>query len=64
MMKDMEEFFGDVYGYFDKETNKQVYIISIDFIEKSVTIMYYEGNRETEGKRDFKDILARPHDFY
>ena len=32
MMKDMEEFFGDVYGYFDKATNKQVYIISIDFI--------------------------------
>lgn len=64
MMKDMEEFFGDVYGYFDKATNKQVYIVSIDFIEKSATIMYYEGNRETEGKRNFKDILAQPHDFY
>ena len=37
-MKDMEEFFGDVYGYFDKTTNKQVYIISIDFIEKSATM--------------------------
>ena len=64
MMKDMEEFFGDVYGYFDKETNKQVYIISIDFIEKSLTIMYYEGNKEMKGKRLFKDILAQPHDFY
>ena len=64
MMKDMEEFFGDVYGYFDKATNKQVYIISIDFIEKSATVMYYEGNRETKGKMDLKDILAQPHDFY
>ena len=64
MMKDMEEFFGDVYGYFDKTTNKQVYIISIDFIEKSATVMYYEGNRETEGKMNLKDILAQPHDFY
>ena len=64
MMKDMEEFFGDVYGYFDKATNKQVYIISIDFIEKSATVMYYEGNRETEGKMNLKDILAQPHDFY
>ena len=64
MMKDMEEFFGDVYGYFDKATNKQVYIISIDFIEKSATAMYYEGNRETEGKMNLKDILAQPHDFY
>ena len=63
-MKDMEEFFGDVYGYFDKATNKQVYIISIDFIEKSATVMYYEGNRETEGKMNLKDILAQPHDFY
>ena len=63
-MKDMEEFFGDVYGYFDKVTNKQVYIISIDFIEKSATVMYYEGNRETEGKMNLKDILAQPHDFY
>ena len=64
MMKDMEEFFGDVYRYFDKTTNKQVYIISIDFIEKSATIMYYEGNKEMKGKRSFKDILAQPHDFY
>ena len=64
MMKDMEEFFGDFYGYFDKATNKQVYIISIDFIEKSATVMYYEGNRETEGKMNLKDILAQPHDFY
>lgn len=64
MMKDMEEFFGDVYGYFDKATDKQVYIISIDFIEKSATVMYYEGNRETEGKMNLKDILAQPHDFY
>lgn len=64
MMKDMEDFFGDVYGYFDKATNKQVYIISIDFIEKSATVMYYEGNRETEGKMNLKDILAQPHDFY
>ena len=64
MMKDMEEFFGDVYGYFDKATNKQVYIVSIDFVEKYVTIMYYEGNRETKGKRNFEDILAQPHDFY
>lgn len=63
-MKDMEEFFGDVYGYFDKATDKQVYIISIDFIEKSATVMYYEGNRETEGKMNLKDILAQPHDFY
>ena len=63
-MKDMEDFFGDVYGYFDKATNKQVYIISIDFIEKSATVMYYEGNRETEGKMNLKDILAQPHDFY
>lgn len=64
MMKDMEEFFGDVYGYFDKATNKQVYIISIDFIEKCVTIMYYEGNKEMKGKRNFEDILVQPHDFY
>ena len=64
MMKDMEDFFGDVYGYFDKATNRQVYIISIDFIEKSATVMYYEGNRETEGKMNLKDILAQPHDFY
>lgn len=64
MMENLEEFFGNVYGYFDKATNKEVYIISIDFIEKSVTIMYYEGNRETKGKRNFKDILAQPHDFY
>ena len=64
MMKDMEEFFGDVYGYFDKTTNKQVYIISIDFIEKSATVMYYEGNRETKRKMNLKDILAQPHNFY
>ena len=64
MMENLEEFFGNVYRYFDKTTNKEVYIISIDFIEKRVTIMYYEGNRETEGQRDFKDILAQPHDFY
>ena len=63
-MKDMEEVFGDVYGYFDKTTNKQVYIISIDFIEKSATVMYYEGNRETEGKMNLKDILAQPQNFY
>ena len=47
-----------------KATNKQVHIISIDFIEKSATVMYYEGNRETEGKMNLKDILAQPHDFY
>ena len=64
MMENLEDFFGDVYGYFDKATNKQVYIISIDFIEKSATVMYYEGNRETEGKMNLKDILAQPHDFY
>lgn len=64
MMENLEDFFGDIYGYFDKATNKQVYIISIDFIEKSATVMYYEGNRETEGKMNLKDILAQPHDFY
>lgn len=64
MMENLEEFFGNVYGYFDKTTNKEVYIISIDFIEKTATIMYYEGNIETKGKMNLKDILAQPHDFY
>lgn len=63
-MENLEEFFGNVYGYFDKTTNKQVHIVSIDFVEKCVTIMYYEGNILTKGKRNFEDILAQPHDFY
>lgn len=63
-MRDMEEFLGNVYGYFDKVTNKRVYIVSADFDEKCATIVYYEGNREIKGKRNFKDIIVQPHDFY